>query len=191
MNERGTPRVEAWTGEALEEALDRYEDALSERLNRDVTLKESFRADVKEAYGLGEEEADERSRRIAAEDRDRVACPHCAAAAERIEARGIDHDLDPSLTTRAYPVDREEDEDRADVLARAAETPEDLVADADPSGGGMDAADYRQLCEEGRIEGLMYRETGCDDHDGVYLAMVNEGEARVEDGVLRPRLVPA
>lgn len=190
MNGRGGPDTVAWSEDAVEEALDQYEQELSARLRKEVRLKASFRRDVRAAYGLDEGDAERNAAAVDEEDRERVACPHCATSVERVEERGLDHALDAGLTTRAYPVKQGEDEDRDAVLERAAERPEDMVSDATMSGNGVGREAYTQLLEEDRVEGLMYRETGCSEHDGVYLAMVKEGEARMEGGTLRPDLAP-
>lgn len=193
MNERrddGGARTVPWPVEGIEEALDRYEATLSSRMNKEVRLKGSFRESVRETYALAEDAAEQHAERVADRDRERIACPGCAEAIDAVEERGLAHAVDPALETRAYPVKLAEDEDRDAVLERAAEQPADLIADAAPAPAGIDGEGYTQLCEEDRVEGLMYRETGCAEHDGYFIAMVAEGEARMEDGQLRPRLMP-
>lgn len=192
MNERrdsGGARTVPWPEDAVEEALDRYAETVSSRMNKEVRLKESFRESVREMYALTEDDAEQHAERVEERDRERIACPACAETADAAEERGLDHAADPALTTRAYAVKQGEDEDRDAVLERAMDRPDDTIADAEAS-GGVGAEGYAQLCEEDRMEGLMYRETGCSEHGSYSIAMVAEGEARMEDGQLRPNLAP-
>lgn len=186
---RGGADTVPWSADSLEETLDRYEETLSSRMNKEVRLKDAFRQSVLEAYTLAEDEAEQHAEQVKERDAERIACPACAETVEAAEERGLAYATDPALTTRAYAVKQEGDEDRDAVLERAVDRPEDLIADAEAS-GGVGAEGYAQLCEEDRMEGLMYRETGCAEHGTYSIAMVAEGEARMEDGQLRPRLMP-
>ncbi len=186
------PFMDAWEEDDIDAWLDWVEYRMSQRMGKPVLLRRQFQERVHAAYGRTAAEAEEDYAALREQDELRYACPHCAETVELARERdGLSTDVDPGITTRAHTVNVAEERTLPDVMDRHGGTVDDLFALDDVVYTNFDGDDLRELQEDGVREGPVFREIYCKTHDErAYIAAAGEGEARIEDGMLRPTLVP-